>query len=127
MIKLFKNLWKFVKGEKGANYATKEAVLDVNIDAYKAKHRQKIHSRLNSRGKTTLNRYPELEYNHLVFMTVAGFKELDGCGQKTAEHLYGTIQDYLIAFDDDMSYLQAFNDEVSVDKLLEKLNLKGDD
>jgi hypothetical protein len=123
MITLFKNLWKFVTGTKGPNYV--EAVPAITImreqqlAEYKALHRKEVHSRLNSRGKTTLNRYPELEYNHLVFMTVPGFKELDGCGQKTAEHLYGTIQDYLRGFDHDMSYLEDINkgDDLDFDRL----------
>lgn len=127
MITLFKNLWKFVTGTKGPNYV--EPVPATALDAlkmgeqqlaeYKALHRKEVHSRLNSRGKTTLNRYPELEYNHLVFMTVPGFKELDGCGQKTAEHIYGTIQDYLRGFDHDMSYLQDINkgDDLDFDTL----------
>ena len=40
-------------------------------------------------------------------MTVPSFKELDGCGQKTAEHIYNTIQDYINGFDDNMSYLEG--------------------
>ena len=121
MITLFKNLWKFITGTKGPNYveAVPAIMGEQQLAEYKALHRKEVHSRLNSRGKTTLNRYPELEYNHLVFMTVPGFKELDGCGQKTAEHIYGTIQDYLRGFDHDMSYLEDINkgDDLDFDTL----------
>lgn len=108
MIKLFKNLWKFIKGEKGPNYSEpcKKERTEEQLAAEKEFHRQAIYARLNSRGKRILDDYSILDYNHLVFMTVPGFKELDRCGQKTAEHLYGTIQDYINGFDNSMSYLQ---------------------
>jgi len=113
MIKLFKNLWKcFVKGEKGPGYeepCEKEKLK--NNEEYlakmKEKYRLEIYNRLNSRGKSILDEYEILNYNHLIFMTVPSFKELDGCGQKTAEHMYGTIQDFINGFDDGMVYLHS--------------------
>lgn len=111
MIKLFKNLWKFITGVKGPNYVEyrecKKEQADAQRAAMKEFHRSVIYDRLNSRGKRVLDNYSILDYNHLIFMTVPSFKELDGCGQKTAEHIYNTIQDYINGFDDNMSYLEG--------------------